>query len=170
MKYREIDVTCSAIVEMFRWRIHVNNVEWRGIGLSMTDGMLVRYCLFLMVRRPPRSTRADTLFPYTTLFRSSRSQGAWFHRGLGRRNRPAPPIADRWRGRSEEHTSELQSLMRISYAVFCLKKKKTASPYPIRQHTLQPPKQFHKPLLTISTSTSIYYLPLHTEPIRITTS
>src|SRR3546814_7299838 len=73
-----------------------------------------------MIRRPPRSTRTDTLFPYTTLFRSS-----------GRRRRlpparyqapaPARPIPAPLR--SEEHTSELQSLMRISYAVFCLKKK-----------------------------------------------
>src|SRR3546814_9706714 len=78
-----------------------------------------------MIRRPPRSTRTDTLFPYTTLFRSlngSSGQTAfWFHqqansrRTAGRSPRP---------GRSEEHTSELQSLMRISYAVFCLKKKK----------------------------------------------
>src|SRR3546814_8382284 len=80
---------------------------------------------FLMIRRPPRSTRTDTLFPYTTLFRSA-----------GRRSSPIPtPLttrsATRRRSgsvrfvRSEEHTSELQSLMRISYAVFCLKKKKT---------------------------------------------
>src|SRR3546814_1639098 len=84
-----------------------------------------------MIRRPPRSTRTDTLFPYTTLFRSgegARRQGRRgarpgaapgglrAHRGLGER---ASPLA-----RSEEHTSELQSLMRISYAVFCLKKKK----------------------------------------------
>src|SRR3546814_4435533 len=83
---------------------------------------------FLMIRRPPRSTRTDTLFPYTTLFRSSAS---------GLRKRPciiAPATASAAptmtpsivRGRrSEEHTSELQSLMRISYAVFCLKKKTT---------------------------------------------
>src|SRR3546814_9162379 len=103
-----------------------------------------------MIRRPPRSTRPDTLFPYTTLFRSCRrgrpcvglvavgdqgqrearvhapSQGDQAHR-------PAQPFAGsssstlsagRHRRRSEEHTSELQSLMRISYAVFCLKKKK----------------------------------------------
>src|SRR3546814_1602111 len=104
-----------------------------------------------MIRRPPRSTRTDTLFPYTTLFRSdgrdrrtlpvgasavpgtalarpeagARAAGALRHadlRGIGRaadvdlqRGRPA--------ARSEEHTSELQSLMRTSYAVFCLKKK-----------------------------------------------
>src|SRR3546814_1785579 len=99
-----------------------------------------------MIRRPPRSTRTDTLFPYTTLFRSRDGDD-------GRRGRrDARPFARRARGRiaaghilrrqgpahvrgaarrqprrnarSEEHTSELQSLMRISYAVFCLKKKK----------------------------------------------
>src|SRR3546814_7646660 len=82
-----------------------------------------------MIRRPPRSTRTDTLFPYTTLFRSaacarSRPWKAGTDHdartaGAGAGHRPAHP---RWR--SEEHTSELQSLMRISYAVFCLKKKK----------------------------------------------
>src|SRR3546814_1802680 len=87
---------------------------------------------FLMIRRPPRSTRTDTLFPYTTLFRSNRrdchSPSAARHicaRGRGGRGRPWSK--DRGRSaRSEEHTSELQSLMRISYAVFCLKKKKQA--------------------------------------------
>src|SRR3546814_3715645 len=81
---------------------------------------------FLMIRRPPRSTRTDTLFPYTTLFRSP--PGAVLpipndiadgFRFLGNGVHGQPPF-----GRSEEHTSELQSLMRISYAVFCLKKKK----------------------------------------------
>src|SRR3546814_8847140 len=95
-----------------------------------------------MIRRPPRSTRTDTLFPYTTLFRSAcgdpgRRQGPAL-RTIARPARhgpaeePAGLEADRQsvcgrRGpdcRSEEHTSELQSLMRISYAVFCLKKKK----------------------------------------------
>src|SRR3546814_1051638 len=78
-----------------------------------------------MIRRPPRSTRTDTLFPYTTLFRSH-------PRGLVRgtrqlRLRQSRPFVDRdgRSGRSEEHTSELQSLMRISYAVFCLNKTKT---------------------------------------------
>src|SRR3546814_9792549 len=82
-----------------------------------------------MIRRPPRSTRTDTLFPYTTLFRSSMPQQ------LARRA-PSPPefrvrpvfitlpLLALVLPRSEEHTSELQSLMRISYAVFCLKKKK----------------------------------------------
>src|SRR3546814_7917410 len=99
-----------------------------------------------MIRRPPRSTRTDTLFPYTTLFRSRhRSAGAGADdfvpdRQLARAHRQAlariqPSVdhhdlvalvgATRSWWRSEEHTSELQSLMRISYAVFCLKKKNT---------------------------------------------
>src|SRR3546814_14861601 len=83
---------------------------------------------FLMIRRPPRSTRTDTLFPYTTLFRSVGGAGEQRHRERRaclclqrhrvRRGRDRHGIR-----RSEEHTSELQSLMRISYAVFCLKKK-----------------------------------------------
>src|SRR6056297_3287749 len=74
---------------------------------------------FLTIRRPPRSTRTDTLFPYTTLFRSGP------HARRVRRGRHGVPRAEAaGRGRSEEHTSELQSLRRISYAVFCLKKKK----------------------------------------------
>src|SRR3546814_3496492 len=123
----------------------------------------------LMLRRPPRSTRTDTLFPYTTLFRSrpaaapirelaARAVAAGaFHAVRGRRDvclgfrvlpvgHPARSVPDRagagpalthgrarvrprgaGLGRSEEHTSELQSLMRISYAVFCLKKKKKQS-------------------------------------------
>src|SRR3546814_4975648 len=104
-----------------------------------------------MIRRPPRSTRTDTLFPYTTLFRSvSRARRGEGWRGAGRRDARTRARLCRCRGgiavralparpqmhrrdlrrlaaageRSEEHTSELQSLMRISYAVFCLKKKK----------------------------------------------
>src|SRR3546814_8727571 len=88
-----------------------------------------------MIRRPPRSTRTDTLFPYTTLFRSFRGGRHRTRRqpgGLGHPRRPRRQRADgkvvegegEKRKRSEEHTSELQSLMRISYAVFCLKKKK----------------------------------------------
>src|SRR3546814_5615116 len=82
---------------------------------------------FLMIRRPPGSTRTHTLFPYTTLFRSPRRRfrrpdrrGALRLCRADRRDRAA--VADP-RRRSEEHTSELQSLMRNSYAVFCLKKK-----------------------------------------------
>src|SRR3546814_4829425 len=93
------------------------------------------FFFFLMIRRPPRSTRTDTLFPYTTLFRSSRllhPQRTDHLRGArpvfgGRRGKLYPRRPQQlWRRsrhqRSEEHTSELQSLMRISYAVFCLKK------------------------------------------------
>src|SRR3546814_9680479 len=80
-----------------------------------------------MIRRPPRSTRTDTLFPYTTLFRSSVKlfTPPLKGRGLRRQNlRKRALPAGEARFKSEEHTSELQSLMRISYAVFCLKKKK----------------------------------------------
>src|SRR3546814_3310460 len=88
-----------------------------------------------MIRRPPRSTRTDTLFPYTTLCRSPlrpRQRRGEYSDRRGRRadRRPrrgtrgdAAARAPADRRRSEEHTSELQSLMRISYAVFCLKKK-----------------------------------------------
>src|SRR3546814_9200071 len=85
-----------------------------------------------MIRRPPRSTRTDTLFPYTTLFRSdelatmmeviAREMG-FRHFALAHHDNRVESEAGRVRLRSEEHTSELQSLMRISYAVFCLKKK-----------------------------------------------
>src|SRR3546814_6284347 len=75
-----------------------------------------------MIRRPPRSTRTDTLFPYTTLFRSQSTRGCLSCRSERfARHRQRRPVLSY---RSEEHTSELQSLMRISYAVFCLKKKK----------------------------------------------
>src|SRR3546814_4958084 len=97
-----------------------------------------------MIRRPPRSTRTDTLFPYTTLFRSDRNRAAQPPGPGLPRQAPSVKISTRSPGsspvsamtalaldaigggaaRSEEHTSELQSLMRISYAVFCLKKKK----------------------------------------------
>src|SRR3546814_6867125 len=101
---------------------------------------------FVMIRRPPRSTRTDTLLPYTTLFRAGRPD----RRGGGgpphpaRLARPAPAPDPRPEGgtqrsgqgaagigqaRSKEHTSELQSLMRISYAVFCLKKKTQITQY-----------------------------------------
>src|SRR3546814_7241015 len=83
---------------------------------------------FLMIRRPPRSTRTDTLFPYTTLFRSaqdSNQTGALENALISRLAEEGFSRSDNARYRSEEHTSELQSLMRISYAVFCLTKKKT---------------------------------------------
>src|SRR3546814_2360884 len=92
-----------------------------------------------MIRLPPRSTRTDTLFPYTTHFRSTaaapdsinsnisswsnaRAASSKSRRFMTRRNGASNPAT--MKSRSEEHTSELQSLMRISYAVFCLKKKK----------------------------------------------
>src|SRR3546814_10322150 len=107
-----------------------------------------------MIRRPPRATRTNTLFPYTTLFRSGSSpavgsitlpelltkinQTGWYERsesafstrssiGILPGGMPSPRgrRSPRAAQRSEEHTSELQSLMRNSYAVFCLKKKKT---------------------------------------------
>src|SRR3546814_5077149 len=112
-----------------------------------------------MIRRPPRSTRIDTLFPYTTLFRSPmalclarnvvevdlggkvettlalsltdqpRPDEQWFRERVSDLRRDGTPIRTIAEIRSEEHTSELQSLMRISYAVFCLKKKKKKSTY-----------------------------------------
>src|SRR3546814_7602474 len=92
------------------------------------------FFFFLMIRRPPRATRTDTRFPYTTLFRSAFLRIVE-HRAdafVDRRDRPQillhvtlifPQRELAAISRSEEHTSELQSLMRISYAVFCLKKK-----------------------------------------------
>src|SRR3546814_13165917 len=99
------------------------------------------FFFFLMIRRPPRSTRTATLFPYTTLFRScchsnSRRHCPFALSSDGPRASvctvPVAVVAMRFSAsqapsRSEEHTSELQSLMRISYAVFCLKKKKRQS-------------------------------------------
>src|SRR3546814_10536866 len=82
---------------------------------------------FLMIRRPPRSTRTDTLFPYTTLFRSIKKLVL---NPMASRQRTRQVFTE---DRSEEHTSELQSLMRISYAVFCLKKKNTREDAMIRQ-------------------------------------
>src|SRR3546814_17726407 len=96
----------------------------------MSVSLFVRYVFFfLMIRRPPRSTRTDTLFPYTTLFRSNCLEGysAASEIRVSKMTVVTVGKLDRtWHfDRSEEHTSELQSLMRISYAVFCLKKKNT---------------------------------------------
>src|SRR3546814_9631207 len=88
-----------------------------------------------MIRRPPRSTRTDTLFPYTTLFRSKLLvKGRLFIKGrlLVKSKLISNKLISE---RSEEHTSELQSLMRISYAVFCLKKQKSAT-YNKRKHRI----------------------------------
>src|SRR5881396_1820869 len=79
---------------------------------------MLRFFFFLMIRRPPRSTRYETLFPYTTLFRSDSDAAVHALQGA------YGTWEDHARVRSEEHTSELQSLRTISYAVFCLKKKK----------------------------------------------
>src|SRR3546814_20968231 len=84
---------------------------------------------FLVIRRPPRTTRTDTLFPYTTLFRSNPLAAARNSRGA-----PTAAPSSSLCARSEEHTSELQSLMRISYAVFCLKKKKSKDQNPVDLH------------------------------------
>src|SRR3546814_2098945 len=83
-----------------------------------------------MIRRPPRSTRTDSLFPYTSLFRSFHADNCYYFPDVRLASLPLKPNTcshTAFRGfggpqRSEEHTSELQSLMRISYAVFCLKK------------------------------------------------
>src|SRR3546814_3129870 len=96
-----------------------------------------------MIRRPPRSTRTDTLFPYTTLFRSlasgqrRRRLATRAHRTAGKPQLPGPArlLGGDPHGRSEEHTSELQSLMRISYAVFCLKKKNNRTKGKVTAHT-----------------------------------
>src|SRR3546814_9725157 len=110
-----------------------------------------------MIRRPPRSTRTDTLFPYTTLFRSQQACRECASKRLSLatdfrdtasvgKTVPCPRVAKlttfatiAQQLRSEEHTSELQSLMRISYAVFCLKKKRN---------------QKHEPNLTNNTITA----------------
>src|SRR3546814_6066365 len=104
-----------------------------------------------MIRRPPRSTRTDTLFPYTTLFRSNchwspKAQSptqAIRQRDCDLRGGPCTRSAHR----SEEHTSELQSLMRISYAVFCLKKKKRI----IQRHNKESNKLVHTERATYNT-------------------
>src|SRR3546814_5958875 len=90
-----------------------------------------------MIRRPPRSTRTDTLFPYTTLFRSARQPENTTKLCPGGCVELRVHLSPQFlRVRSEEHTSELQSLMRISYAVFCLKKKNN-----IINHTIRTAKQ-----------------------------
>src|SRR3546814_4927187 len=120
--------------------------------------MLMILFFFLMIRRPPRSTRTDTLFPYTTLFRSGGNamdfklteEQQMLQDTAARLVRDAYPFEQRekfseselgfsaefWSQRSEEHTSELQSLMRISYAVFCLKKKKNKRNTAYNTHTV----------------------------------
>src|SRR3546814_2073452 len=111
-----------------------------------------------MIRRPPRSTRTDTLFPYTTLFRSAPSPRP--------AQSPPRPTKAAWRSagrraafvRSEEHTSELQSLMRISYAVFCLKKKKQKNTH----------KDFKHKITTIKYDITENHIRQHNQSMHIT--
>src|SRR3546814_3856341 len=113
-----------------------------------------------MIRRPPRSTRTDTLFPYTTLFRSWRASTGRSSR-CPRRGACVNSASTRaWRSRrSEEHTSELQSLMRISYAVFCLKKKTTNMTYHL--HPIYNRNHLeHKPQTTVNKYYSQVQVPL----------
>src|SRR3546814_13694102 len=97
---------------------------------------------FLMIRRPPRSTRTDTLFPYTTLFRSAAAaaapadfEGTMQQVVISLGSDAVRKVVGSTDLRSEEHTSELQSLMRISYAVFCLKKKNKKQVQNHNKHT-----------------------------------
>src|SRR3546814_2378262 len=114
---------------------------------------------FLIIRRPPRSTRTASPFPYPTLFRSFRA-----HLAAARETQlpivvhtrdaeedTAAILADEIGKRSEEHTSELQSLMRISYAVFCLKKKKGLTSLTAINHTTR--QNYTKNQTTTSTDT-----------------
>src|SRR3546814_12964836 len=99
------------------------------VWVVISSVLRLRLVFFVMIRRPPRSTRTDTLFPYTTLFRSHGAETIAAASGgltMSKSSRMADLLAIT---RSEEHTSELQSLMRISYAVFCLKKKKIPALY-----------------------------------------
>src|SRR3546814_5335480 len=134
----------------------------------MDVGHLSVLFFFLMIRRPPRSTRTDTLFPYTTLFRSHDSADAPVVRcAVPTSCRPVSDVpthadvpvervwitypshrsyaylGDELGWRSEEHTSELQSLMRISYAVFCLKKKTTIQHHYTFKRTIQSVRHTH---------------------------
>src|SRR6056297_3999022 len=92
-----------------------------------------------MIRRPPRSTRTDTLFPYTTLFRSS--GGAWSASTAASMAAKVVGASSPASSRSEEHTSELQSLRRRSYAVVCVKKKERALSLPPAHRRVQAPEE-----------------------------
>src|SRR3546814_5725014 len=132
----------------------ITSSDTRNWWLSTSVICVLDLFCFLMIRPPPRSTRTDTLFPYTTLFRS-RAHGRgrplllrWrrqdharqaLHGGRGPRARGAAQPH-----RSEEHTSELQSLMRISYAVFCLKKKNKTIPIRTSKFSTTPRSAEHQ--------------------------
>src|SRR3546814_2280237 len=152
-------------------QVHV--VQRSRLWLLVVSLLVVMYsatvdeCVFfLMIRRPPRSTRTDTLFPYTTLFRSRRVRHqlvqrcqveARGHRIDRRRLAGAGQLHEAELGvRSEEHTSELQSLMRISYAVFCLKKKNRTTAYSLSYPSVSP--------LALLYSMSLHHFSLHTQP------
>src|SRR3546814_4796166 len=134
------------------------------------DRCLCVFLFFLMIRRPPRSTRTDTLFPYTTLFRSSDDDNYklpvpnFNHRAmLGFRDTKysTSTVSLYFDNRSEEHTSELQSLMRISYAVFCLKKKIHNTPLTLMYDTSVP----HTTITQSTTHTHTHTInPQHTTP------
>src|SRR3546814_9292760 len=123
-----------------------------------------------MIRRPPRSTRTDTLFPYTTLFRSSSdcsppmpviTRHGWNSRlcsanGLTQACLLKAPPGGSIPFRSEEHTSELQSLMRISYAVFCLKKKKKHKMKYTKNNMITMERNYHISTINMSHYQIIY--------------
>src|SRR3546814_3260587 len=106
------------------------------------------FCCFFMIRRPPRSTRTDTLFPYTTRFRSRpeatqpRTAGAVMKTLIRTCLTAALVRQVRISVRSEEHTSELQSLMRISYALFCLPNR-TPTNFSLSCHSATDPNEQH---------------------------
>src|SRR3546814_2213750 len=111
-----------------------------------------------MIRRTPRSTRTDTLFPYTTLFRSVGVERGQPRRALHGRVKLAWKRQRQVVVRSEEHTSELQSLMRISYAVFCLKKK---TKFESRRFNIT-----HKQTLSVLYHNLYYYVLRNTDLIQ----
>src|SRR3546814_3508938 len=106
------------VVILVRWQLLYQYPLELFLSYAVTYRSVIFF--FLMIRPPPRTTRTDTLFPYTTLFRSTLA-GLMAEKLSGRPLEAGQGVT--LKGRSEEHTSELQSLMRISYAVFCLKKK-----------------------------------------------
>src|SRR3546814_2957951 len=130
----------------------MSEVEFCSYFITVILDMILCCFFFLMIRRPPRSTRTDTLFPYTTLFRSN-ARDFIFLAGVRIVELVAIPAAfllltikgalALTGNRSEEHTSELQSLMRISYAVFCLKKKKHLNNQNLNTNNLNTTKLYH---------------------------
>src|SRR6186713_460275 len=157
---------------------HERVVELRGFTLRRYRGIGLRIFFFLMIRRPPRSTHRYTLFPYTTLFRSH----GRLQVNCRPRSHPSAYALPRTM-RSEEHTSELQSHSGISYAVFCLKKKKLqrTTPATVTAHSTHseararrpPPSRPQRPRLRApasharffffnDTATTEIYTPLYT--------